>query len=71
MLLLLELDKMNEQFDKMIYESGLIAQGCWDKLDEYDREALNKFAELIVRECARQVNYYEALNIFEHFGVEE
>jgi len=30
-----------------------------------------KFAELIVRECARQVNCYEALNIFEHFGVEE
>jgi len=30
-----------------------------------------KFALLIVRECARQVNCYEALNIFEHFGVEE
>jgi hypothetical protein len=30
-----------------------------------------KFAELIVRECARQVNCYEALNIFEHFGVAE
>ena len=30
-----------------------------------------KFAELIVRECARQVNCYEALNIFEHFGVKE
>jgi len=30
-----------------------------------------KFAELIIRECARQVNCYEALNIFEHFGVEE
>ena len=32
---------------------------------------LNRFAELIVRECARQVNCYDALNIFEHFGVEE
>ena len=42
---------MNENFDKMIYESGLIAQGCWDKFDEYDQRALNKFAELIVREC--------------------
>ena len=30
-----------------------------------------KFAELIVKECARQVNCYEALNIFEHFEVEE
>jgi len=42
---------MNEQFDKMIYESGLIAQGCWDKFDEYNRQALHKFAELIVKEC--------------------
>ena len=42
---------MNENFDKLIYQSGLIAQGCWDKFDEYDQQALNKFAELIVREC--------------------
>jgi hypothetical protein len=34
-------------------------------------EEAERFAELIVRECARQVNCYEALNIFEHFGVEE
>jgi hypothetical protein len=44
---------MNNQFDKLIYESGLVAQGCWDKFDEYDKHALNKFAELIVRECAQ------------------
>jgi hypothetical protein len=30
-----------------------------------------KFAELIVRECASKVTRNEALNIFEHFGVEE
>ena len=29
-----------------------------------------KFAELIVRECASKVTRNEALNIFEHFGVE-
>jgi hypothetical protein len=32
---------------------------------------LNKFAELIVRECASKVTRNEALNIFEHFGVGE
>ena len=37
--------------DKYVYESGLIAQGCWDKFDDYDQKALKKFAELIVREC--------------------
>ena len=36
-----------------MYRAGLTAQGCWDKFDEYDKQALNKFAELIVRECAR------------------
>ena len=30
-----------------------------------------KFAELIVRECASKVTRNEALNIFEHFGVGE
>jgi len=30
-----------------------------------------KFAELIVRECARKVTLDEARNIFEYFGVEE
>ena len=30
-----------------------------------------KFAELIVRECASKVTCNEALNILEHFGVEE
>ena len=39
-------------------------------LVEHDGELIfskEKFAELIVQECARQVNCYEALNIFEHF----
>ena len=50
----------------------LLAKQCWDERPEgqlhFDNE---KFAELIVYECARQVNCYDALNIFEHFGVEE
>jgi len=69
---------MNETINKLIYESGLIAQGCWDKFDEYDRQALEKFAELIVRECIRlcdQVDFVGAEdcidNIKEHFGVEK
>ena len=41
---------------KYIYESGLIASGCWDKFDDYDQKALEKFAELIVQECAEVAN---------------
>ena len=46
---------MNNQFDNLMYEAGLTAQGCWDKMDEYDRTAILKFAELIVLECVNAV----------------
>ena len=38
-------------FSRLHYHSGLVAQGCWDELDEYDREAIRRFGELIVKEC--------------------
>jgi hypothetical protein len=72
---------MNERIDKLMYHAGLTAQGCWDEMDEYDRKAIEKFAELIVRECIsicldkERPNLYgvrevkEAIN--KHFGVEE
>ena len=45
---------MNQEiFSKLQYESGLIAQGCWDQLDGYDQEAICRFGDLIVLECAR------------------
>ena len=37
----------------------------------YTYDGLEKFAELIVRECASKVTRNEALNILEHFGVRE
>ena len=36
--------------EKMMYDSGLTAQGCWDQMDSYDKDAIMKFAELIVKE---------------------
>ena len=44
-------DYMDTKFEDLMYKSGLTASGCWDQLDEYDRKAIEKFAELIVREC--------------------
>ena len=44
---------MNERIDKLMYHAGLTAQGCWDEMDEYDRKAIEKFAELIVQECMK------------------
>ena len=46
---------MNERINDLMYRAGLTAQGCWDETDDYDREAILKFAELIVRECNQAV----------------
>lgn len=35
-----------------MYRSGLTAQGCWDEMDAYDREAIEKLVELTVKECS-------------------
>lgn len=43
---------MNKRIENLMYHAGLTAQGCWDSMDEYDKAAIEKFAELIVRECA-------------------
>jgi hypothetical protein len=42
-----------------------------EDLYEFYPDELEKFALLIVQECASKVTRNEALNILEHFGVEE
>jgi len=73
---------MRKQFEDLMYHSGLVASGCWDQLDTYDRQAVEKFGELAVQKClqmiANEANQYdnpvwavELMNdIAEHFGVE-
>ena len=70
---------MNKQFDDLMYSAGLTAQGCWDQMDEYDRDAILKFAQLIVAECIDVVSDCSVeyctrpqivSEIREHFGVE-
>jgi hypothetical protein len=63
---------MNEQIGK-IYVEACIAAG---NLDE--REFCEKFAELIIRECANQATWAQDTNakdiggeVLKHFGVKE
>ena len=42
---------MDSKIDDLMYQSGRTASGCWDQLDSYDREAIEKFGELIIKEC--------------------
>jgi len=64
---------MNEQMETLMYLAGLTAQGCWDSMDDYDRDAVKKFAELIVKECMSNLylNGYDdaMMQIKQHFGV--
>ena len=41
---------MNEHINDLMYRAGLTAQGCWDSMDDYDRDAILKFAELIIQD---------------------
>lgn len=71
------------RLEELMYQAGLTAQGSWDEMDAYDRQAIEKFAELIVRECMEQVWYTreDGINgnisevikdrMKQHFGVEE
>jgi len=70
---------MNDRMENLMYQAGLTASGCWDQMDAYDKQAIEKFAELIVKECAHLVDTlneaYEAPStagkfIKEQFGIE-
>jgi len=63
-------------FDKQLYESGLTAQGSYDKMDQYDQEAIIRFAELLLKQCLTYVDDsfgdvdYVKFMIKRDFGVE-
>jgi len=42
---------MNERIEHCLYSAGLTAQGCWDELDDYARQGIEKLVQLIVQEC--------------------
>ena len=71
---------MNKALDDLIYDSGLIADGCWEELDTYTQEAIERFFQMTVLKCAEFVSNHRqnddygifvANKIKEHFGVEE
>jgi hypothetical protein len=73
---------MNKQIENLMYHAGLTASGSWDEMDDYDRQAIERLALLIVRECIEVANnnrtgmetktntHLTADAIKQHFGVE-
>jgi len=66
---------LGELFEDLMYQSGLTAQGCWDEIDDYGREAIEKLAVLIVEECLSYMKDgdidFAKWMIKKNFGVEE
>jgi len=46
---------VNDKIEDLMYKAGLTASGCWDKMDRYDQQAIEKLTQLIVIECANIV----------------
>jgi hypothetical protein len=42
---------MNERMEELMYHAGLTASGCWDEMGEYERTAIERLAQLIVKDC--------------------
>ena len=70
---------MNDRMENLMYQAGLTASGCWDQMDAYDKQAIEKFAELIVKECVTimtdasdsKLRLSDAIwNTKIHFGIE-
>jgi hypothetical protein len=75
---------MNERIDHCLYLAGLTASGCWDELDTYAQEGIERLANLIVAEtiAVLQKRFTGDLNredmevrrciadVQKHFGVE-
>ena len=66
---------MNDRMENLMYQAGLTASGCWDQMDAYDKQAIEKFAELIVNECAdiATINAHQwespGIYVLKHFGI--
>lgn len=54
---------MNQQIEHLLYQTGLTAQGCWDGLDDYTQQAIEKFALLIASECAALCDRFQLRNM--------
>ena len=65
---------MNERIQELAEQSGYITEADWEGMMHFDME---KFAELIVRECAEYAEHeldmagYKKKFMLKHFGVEE
>jgi hypothetical protein len=49
----------SDHFEQLLYESGLTAQGSWDQMDQYDREAIRHLYDMAIQDCINNVEVWE------------
>jgi len=62
---------MNERIQELYREAEKSVAFLSNSKESKQLIIREKFAELIVEKCASKVTRNQALNIFEHFGVEQ
>lgn len=61
---------MTPIIEDIIYSSGLIAQGCWDELDDYAKDNIILAIQLAAKECAYIcMSQADRKNIRKNFGL--
>lgn len=43
------------RIDELMYQSGITADGCWDEMDDYDRNAIETLIRLVINDCIATV----------------
>lgn len=46
---------MNQNLEDLMYRSGLAADGSWNHMDQYDRDAVIRLASMIVERCSELI----------------
>ena len=50
---------MDGLIEHCLYESGLTADGCWNELDDYAKQSIQRFAKLLARDFYNDVSMLE------------
>jgi len=50
---------MDDIIEHCMYESGLTAHGCWDELDDYAKQSIQRFAKLLARDFFNEASMIE------------
>lgn len=46
---------MNQNLEDLMYRAGLAADGCWNHMDQYDRDAVIRLSCMIVEQCSKLI----------------